>query len=110
MPLNIFWKLRSFLDELLDVIFAEASMASTVHLAEERDRLGLADGHDSDRVRRTARALSGQLDTVEHRSECGGSNAVHCGGGGHAGVRLVLQRSVPSFLFVISLFLLQIVL
>lgn len=98
--------LRSFLDELLHVVLAEASVAGIVHLANERDRLGLADGDDSDRLRRAASAIGCQLDAVEHRSERGGCHAVHCGGGGHAGVGLVL----PAFaFFVLRLSLLKIV-
>jgi hypothetical protein len=37
MPFNIFRKLRSFIDDFLNVILAEASMASIVHLLESRN-------------------------------------------------------------------------
>ena len=58
--------LRSFLDDFLDVILAEAAMAGVVDLPEDGGRLRLANRHHSDIVGAAAGLLGRQLDAVEN--------------------------------------------
>ena len=71
--------LRSFLDEFLDVVLAEAAVAGIVDLADDGDRLRLADGDNPDLLGRAARSLGGLVDALQHRPQRRRSSAVHGG-------------------------------
>lgn len=60
--------LRSFLDELLDVVLSKVAVAGVIDLAYEGDGLCLADSHQPDLVRPATATLRCPVDTVEHRS------------------------------------------
>lgn len=49
--------LRSFIGDLLDIVFAKTSMPGVVDLADKRNGLGLGDRHNPDPIRISTRAL-----------------------------------------------------
>lgn len=61
--------LRSFLDDFLDVVFAEASVTSVVELANHGNGFGLRNRHDPDSVGFGAGSLRRLLHTEHHRPE-----------------------------------------
>lgn len=69
--------LRSFINNLLDVVLSEASMGSLVDLADERHRLRFGDCHDADLIGSPARPLSRLPDSEHHRPESCGGCAFH---------------------------------
>lgn len=69
--------LGSLLNKLLDVILAEASMAIVVHLPDKRRRLGLADSHHSDALRRPAGPLRCLLHPLHDRPERSRRRTLH---------------------------------
>ena len=61
--------LRGLLDEFLDVVLAEAAMASVVDLSDEGDGLRLAHRHHPNLVRRNTGPLRRLLHPRQHRPQ-----------------------------------------
>jgi hypothetical protein len=57
----------SFIDDFLNVILAEASMASIVHLLESRNGLCLTRRHYADFFHVPVRSLGGLMDAIKNR-------------------------------------------
>jgi hypothetical protein len=93
--------LRSFLDELLNVVFSETAMPGVVDLADERDRFGLAHGHHSDLVGRAPGQLGGSLDSLQDGPEGSRCDAVYGGcRGGHVRATLLHHHVLLAFFLV----------
>lgn len=76
--------LRCFVDNLLDIVLAEAAITCVVDLVDERDGFGLAHCHHPHVIGPAAGFLRGLTDSVEHRPQGrhgrtlqGGSNHHH---------------------------------
>lgn len=61
--------LRSFVEDLMNVVFAEASVAGVVNLADERDWLRLRHRHDPNQLRVATRPLRRITDPRHYRPE-----------------------------------------
>lgn len=81
--MRMYTNLGGFIDDFLDVVFGETTMASVVHFADKGNGFGLGYGHHPDLVGLGSNPLRCLLDPVQNRLERRRGRTLHGWSGHH---------------------------